>query len=66
MIMSSDVSSASYALDDSGINIHYDLKDFKPNSRVYANPFLADLSSSFLISEYSTYNMWPFNRTAIT
>ena len=31
IIMSSDVSSASYALDDSGINIQFDLKDFTPN-----------------------------------
>ncbi len=65
MIMSSDVSSASYGLDDTGINIHYVLKDFTPNSKVVINPFIADLSSSF-ISNYSTYKMVELNRTAIT
>jgi hypothetical protein len=66
MIMSSDVSSASYALDDSGIIIHYDLKDFTPNAKVTANPFATDLSFTFAISDYSTYNMVIFNRTALT
>jgi|LauGreDrversion4_2_1035121.scaffolds.fasta_scaffold186567_2 hypothetical protein len=63
--MSSDVSSASYGLEDSGINIFYDLKDFTPNFRVVVNPFLAYLSSSF-ISEYPSYNMVELNRTALT
>ena len=66
MIMSSDASSASYGLDDTGINIHYVLKDFTPNSKVNINPFIADLSHTLLISEYSTYNMVALNRTAIT
>lgn len=43
--MSSDVSSASYGLEDSGINIFYDIMDFTPNYRVNVNPFSTDLSN---------------------
>jgi hypothetical protein len=37
--MSSDVSSASYTLDDSGIFTQFDLKDSAPNTIVDVDPF---------------------------
>ena len=49
--MSSDVSSASYALDDSGINIQFDLKDYTPNQIVAVGPF-SDITGTFTITNY--------------
>jgi hypothetical protein len=62
--MSSDISGASYALDDSGINIKFDLKDHTPNTIVDSSPF--NLIASFAISNYSNYDMVPLNITAMT
>ena len=66
--MSSDVSSASYALDDSGINIKFDLKDYTPNTNVTIiglSPF-TNITESFTISNYSDYDMVSLNLTALT
>ncbi len=62
--MSSDISGASYALDDSGINIKFDLKDHIPNTIVNSSPF--NLIASFAISNYSDYDMVSLNLTALT
>jgi hypothetical protein len=62
--MSSDVSSASYALDDSGINIKFEMKDSAPNTIVNVSPF--NVTPSFSISNYSNYNMVPLNILAMT
>jgi len=63
--MSSDVSSASYTLDDSGIIIEFELKDFTPNTKVEVSPFI-DITNSFTITNYSNYNMAAFNVSAIS
>ena len=68
IILSSDVSSASYALDDSGINIKFDLKDYTPNTNVKIlglSPF-TNITDSFTISNYSNYEMVSLNVTALT
>ncbi len=62
--MSSDVSSASYALDDSGINIKFDMKDSALNTIVNVSPF--NITPSFTILNYSNYDLVPLNITAIT
>jgi hypothetical protein len=49
--MSSDVTSASYTLDDSGIIIQFDIKDFTPNAKVDVSPF-SDITDSFTITNY--------------
>jgi hypothetical protein len=63
--MSSDVSSASYTLDNSGIIIQFDLKDFTSNTKVEVSPF-TDITNSFTITNYSNYNMTAFNVSAIS
>ena len=63
--MSSDVSSASYTLDDSGINIQFDLKDFTPNTIVNAT-IITNVTGSFIISNYSNYDMVAFDVSAIS
>jgi polyisoprenoid-binding protein YceI len=63
--MSSDVSNASYTLDNSGINIQFDLKDFTLNTIVNATIF-TNITDSFTISNYSNYDLVPFNVSAIS
>jgi hypothetical protein len=63
--MSSDVSSASYTLDNSGIIIQFELEDFIPNTKVEVSPFI-DITNSFTITNYSNYNMTAFNFSAIS
>jgi hypothetical protein len=63
--MSSDVTSASYTLDDSGIIIQFDIKDFTPNTKVDVSPF-SDITDSFTITNYSNYDMVALNVSAIS
>lgn len=62
--MSSDISNASYALDNTGFVIKSALKDFTRNTLVTVSPF-TDFTSNFSIFDYPYHNMIPLNKTAI-
>ncbi len=66
--MSSDISSASYALDYSGIKIKFDLKNHTSNIDVTTNSLslFTNITDSFSISNYSNYDMISLKIIAIT
>jgi hypothetical protein len=65
--MSSDVSSATYTLDNSGIIKQFDLENFTSSTIVDVSPGpFFDITSSFPISNYSNYDMVAFNVSAIS